>query len=201
MHSRLLRFWVVLVALLSAGHLSGTTVAPPEFAELVNGADYVVRARVVGIRHEVRTIGTKPTPFTLVELEVREVICGKPPSPLVLTILGGPIDETELVISGAPRFALGDEDILFIADNGRSIFPLYGLMHGRYPIQRDASSGREYVTRVNGEPLDDTSRVSLPLIDTAILNTVRSSARRNQGMSPPDFANRIQASRKPISSK
>jgi hypothetical protein len=201
MRSKWLSLFFVLVSLFSARNLSATTVAPPEFTELVNGADYVVRARVIGISHEVRTIGAKSTPFTLVELEVREIISGKPPSPLVLTILGGPIDGTELVISGAPRFALGDEDILFVADNGRSIFPLYGLMHGRYPIQRDAATGREYVTRVNGEPLDDTSRVSLPLIDDALMGALPTAARGNQGMSPSDFASRIQASRKPTSSK
>ena len=197
----ILRFFLGLVALLPGGYLFGTTVVPPEFTELVNGADYVVRARVVGITHEVRTVGAKSMPFTQVALEVRAVISGEPPLPLVLTLLGGPIDGTELVISGAPRFAVGDEDILFIADNGRSIFPLYGMMHGRYPIRRDASSGREYVTRVNGEPLDDTSRVSLPLIDDALLATVRRTARDDQGMSPSDFASRIQASRKATSSK
>jgi hypothetical protein len=57
------------------------------------------------------------------------------------------------------------------------------------------------VTRVNGEPLDDTSRVSLPLIDDALLATVRRAARDDQGMSPSDFASRIQASRKATSSK
>ena len=196
MPRKLLHLIFSLGGLLSAAHLSGTTVAPPEFAELVNGSDYVVRARVIGITHEVRTVGSKSTPFTLVELAVREVISGQPPSPLVLTILGGPIDGSELVISGAPRFAVGDEDILFVADNGRSVFPLYGLMHGRYPIQRDASSGREYVTRVNGEPLDDVSRVSLPLIDAALVGTARRAARADQGMSPSDFASQIQASRK-----
>jgi hypothetical protein len=190
-----------VLALLTAGLATATTVVPPEFPELVNGADYVVRARVAAITHEVRTIGGKSTPFTLVELEVREVISGKPPSPLVLSLLGGPIDGSELVIAGAPRFAVGDEDILFIADNGRSIFPLYGLMYGRYPILKEVSSGREYVTRANGEPLDDTSRVGLPLADGALVSAVSGALRNVQGMTPSDFASRIQASRKPTSAK
>jgi len=107
---------------------------------------------VVGITHEVRTVGAKSTPFTRVALEVRAVISGKPPLPLVPTLLGGPIDGTELVTVSVPRFAVGDEDILFIADNGRSIFPLYGMMHGRYPVRRDASS-RNVLIRAIGPGL------------------------------------------------
>jgi len=193
--------FMVLLVLGGAGPVAATTVVPPEFSELVNGSDYVVRARVIAITHEVRTTGSQPTPYTKVELEVREVISGTPPSPLVLTLLGGPLNGSELVISGAPRFAVGDEDILFIAGNGRSIFPLYGLMHGRYPILKEASTGREYVARANGQPLTDPAEIALPLADGAMAAVARRVVGAQDALSPLEFATRVKSTRKPTSAK
>lgn len=197
MRYRQLALLLLTLAFATGVPLGGTTVSPPEFTELVNGADYVVRARVVGITHEIRTIGAKSLPYTLVALEVKEVISGTPPSPLVLTILGGPINGDELSIAGAPRFAVGDEDILFVADNGRSVFPLYGMMHGRYPILREASSGREIVARSNHQPLGDTAEVGLPLADGATGVIARRVAGAGYGLGPSEFVSRIKAARKP----
>lgn len=189
------------LALVASPRVHATTVSPPEFSELVNGADFVVRARVVGISHELRRNGAKTLPYTKVELEVKEVISGTPPSPLVLLILGGPVDGDELVIAGAPRFVVGDEDILFVADNGRSIYPLYGMMHGRYPILREAGTGREIIARSNHQPLGDTAEVSLPLADGATAALARRVAGGGHGLGPTEFVNRIRAARKPAAGK
>ena len=65
--------------------------------------------------------------ITKVELDVREIIAGTPPSPLVLTMLGGRIGEEELQVDGAPGFRAGDEDILFVRPGARKLFPAFGF--------------------------------------------------------------------------
>jgi hypothetical protein len=49
---------------------------------------------------------------------------------------------------------------LFVQANGRQFYPLVGIMHGKYPVQRDAKSGSAIVTRSNGVPLRNVSEVS-----------------------------------------
>lgn len=57
---------------------------------------------------------------------------------LTLRFLGGPNgDGTELISSLAPRFELGDRDILFVTGNGRSVAPLTGGRNGRLRILED----------------------------------------------------------------
>lgn len=180
-----------------ASPLFATTVVPPDFAELVRGSDFVVRARVKSVESEARRQQGRALIFTRVTVEVLETIAGEPPTPLVLTLLGGRVGEDELVVEGAPTFAVGDEDILFVQGNGVNFHPLYAVMHGRYPVKHDAATGRDYVTRNDGVPLADVAEVALPLGDAAapaarLQRRFRSPA---EALSPAEFAQRIRQTR------
>lgn len=168
-----------------------TTVIPPQLTELASQADYVVRAVVKSVKAEWRTSGESSHIITSVELEVSEVIAGTPPTPLVLEILGGKIDDVELVVQGAPTFAVGDEDILFIRGNGTQFYPLVGVMHGVYPVYHDATANQDYVLRSNGSPLYQASDVSLSLHDSNA-QAAKSSA---LPMRAGDFVTQIKAAR------
>ncbi|MBA4137900.1 MAG: hypothetical protein C0518_11330 [Opitutus sp.] len=86
-----------------------TTVIPPEFPELVQSSDYIVRGRVKALRNEIRLREGREVPFTHIEVEVREVIAGAPPASVVLTMLGGRTsDGGELRVEGVPQFTVGD---------------------------------------------------------------------------------------------
>ena len=198
---RLGRRFATVCAILCAGAgiLFGTSVLPPTFPELTNGSDYIVRAVVKSVRSEWRTANGRRDIYTLVELEVRETIAGSPPAPLVLEVLGGKVGAEELRLEGAPRFAAGDEDILFVRDNGRAIFPLFAMMHGRYPLLTDPASGRRYVARSNRVPLGDTAEVPLPLADGPAASVQRRLRSPAQALSPEEFTARIKAARDPAS--
>jgi len=144
-----------------------TTVTAPAFDSLVSQADYVVRTVVKSVNSEWQVEGANRSIVTKVELTVREVIKGNPPSPLVLEMLGGSIGQTTMVVDGTPKFKVGDEDILFIHGNGQQFSPLVGLMYGRYPIVYDSVTGAEIVLRSNGTPLYDTSEVSQAMTPSA----------------------------------
>lgn len=172
-----------------------TTVIPPEFDQLVNETDYVVRAVVKSVNAEYRVGPDGRTIITFVELEVREVILGTPPARVVLEMLGGIVGDNELEVVGAPKFKVGDEDILFVSGNGRTISPLFAMMHGRYPILRDPNSGRSYMARNNHTPLTDPADVSLPLEENAAPPPLATSPA--QGLTPEQFALRIKAAVNP----
>ena len=172
-----------------------TTVIAPSFTQLVRQADYIVRATVKAVTSEMRTDGAHQHIVTKVELEVHEVISGTPPQPLVLLMLGGKVGAEEMVVDGAPRFKLGDEDILFVRGNGRQISPLVGMMHGRYPITREAGTGREFMTRSNGTPLTSEEDVARPMagsISTAATPGAPAGP-THPALSPAEFITRIKA--------
>jgi hypothetical protein len=160
-HGRLCR---LLVTLMCLSPLQATSVAPPEFSQLVNEADFVVRAVVKSVTVvEKANPGKRTLPYSMVELEVKQVIVGTPPSPVILEVLGGKIDGREMYIEGAPRFTVGEEAIFFVQGNRTQIFPLVRMMHGLYPIKKSTDTGREYVTRSDGEPMKSTVEVQRAL--------------------------------------
>ncbi|HVU16647.1 MAG TPA: hypothetical protein VHD32_06970 [Candidatus Didemnitutus sp.] len=167
-----------------------TSVVSPTFDHLVTHADYIVHAVVTGVSSEVISDSSGRHIITHVALSVKRVISGQPPQPLVLETLGGKVGDEEMVVTGAPTFAVGDEDILFVRGNGRQFSPLVALMHGRYPVQHDLQ-GHDYVTRSNGAPLYDTSEVSLPMGSASPLRAANATA---LPLSVSDFIGRIQNS-------
>lgn len=182
---------VFLLGLLCPEVTQATTVDPPEFSGLVNQSDYIVRAVVKSVRAEKKTGSRKI--YTRVELEVREVIAGRPPQSLVLVLLGGKLGDEEMILEGAPIFDVGDEDILFVQGNERQIYPLVAMMYGRYPIQTEANTGKQWVARSNKTPLRNVSEVALPMTDektTPPLLRVTSSA---AALSASEFVRQIKA--------
>ena len=170
-------FGLAVALLLLPLRTSATSVVAPDFNVLVGEADYVVRAVVKSVTSEWRENKGQRFIASKVELEVREVIKGTPPQPLVLDIIGGRIGEEELVVEGAPKFLVGDEDILFVQGNGRQVFPLVAMMHGRYPVFRDAKTGVKYALRSNGMPLYSEQDVSLPMTRLSAAKAENAQAR------------------------
>lgn len=193
--SKLKLLFALLAGVASSPVMQAASVIPPEFPELVNGADYIVRARVSSVRTELQSRGGKAMPFTKVTLQVIEVIAGSPPSPLVLTMLGGRTLEGELTVEGAPKFTVGDEDILFIEGNGRNFSPLYAVMHGRYPIFRDKKSGREFVARANGVALAAVAEVALPMAEGKLAQRLRRQRLAEDALTTAEFVEAIKEAR------
>jgi len=176
--------------------VQGTTVTPPEFTQLVKEADYVVRAVVKSVDVvEKANHGQRVMPYSLVEMEVKQVIVGTPPRPLILEVLGGKVGDREMFISGAPKFTVGEEAVFFVQGNHTQIFPLARMMHGLYPIRKEATTGREYVARSNGEPMANTSEVSQPMREVGV-SVAQITAQAKQALTPDNFATQIRAAAK-----
>ena len=183
------RLLVVLLGLAClAGPLAATSVVPPAFSELVNGADYIVRARVKSVTPEVRLRNGRELIYSKVELDVLEVIAGTPPQPLVLTMLGGQMGDRKVMIQGAPVFNVGNEDILFVRGNGRVFYPL---------LRDEKQAGRQYVNRSNLVPLLTTDEVAQPMAQGDMAERLRRMRDPSQALSPADFAKAIRNVRRP----
>ena len=110
-------------------------------------------------------------------------------------MLGGKVGDEELEIQGAPKFAVGDEDILFVRGNGRQFYPLVAIMHGRYPIKRHPQTGREFLARSNGEPLTSETDVSKPMAERSTSGPrVQAAQITPSALTPAEFSSRIRAS-------
>ena len=179
--------------------LEATTVNPPEFTDLVNQSDFIVRAVVKSVVSEYARPGSRKI-ITKVELDVREVIAGKPSQPLVLRMMGGKIGEDEMILEGAPQYKVGDEGIFFVQGNGRQIYPLVAMMHGLYPIKRE-TSGREFIARSNQVPLQDTAEVVQPMVSGGAAELQRRMRRTDQALTPAQFVQQIRAAVKPSNTR
>ncbi|HVU16339.1 MAG TPA: hypothetical protein VHD32_05420 [Candidatus Didemnitutus sp.] len=166
-----------------------TSVIPPTFPDLVKQSDYVIRGVVKSVSAEMVNDATGRHIVTSVEIDVRQVIAGTPPAHVVLTMLGGTVGALTQTVHGAPKFSVGDDDILFVAGNGKNFSPLVALMHGRYPILSD-STGRQFVARNNGVPLYSENDVSLPIGTPSPVKAEQANA---QPLSPAAFIGKIQS--------
>jgi hypothetical protein len=186
--------WLLATALVvafAATSARATTVIAPDFDSLVKGADYVARAAVKSVTSEYRTTPHGKAIFTKVELQVLEAITGTPPQPLVLELLGGTVDGVTMRVEGVPLFHVGDEDILFVQNNGLQYYPLVGIMNGKYPVKHDPATGAAFIARSNGTPLYDEKVVkqemTLPLV-------AQMQHPNQQPLSPTTFADKIRES-------
>ena len=54
-------------------------------------------------------------------------------------------------VTDAPKFKVGDRDILFVENNGTQFVPLVGIMHGRFRVKKD-EAGRDAAFTNEGSP-------------------------------------------------
>jgi hypothetical protein len=200
MHVRRIPLGIAVLGLLfTVVRVQATTVIQPTFEKLVGSSDYIVRAVVKSVDSEWRENPAKPGQRYIgskVTLDVREVIKGTPPNPLVLDLVGGRVGQEELTIDGAPKFQAGDEDILFVSGNGTNFFPLTGMMHGYFPIRHDARTGRDQMLRYDGRLLYNAGELEPT---TANFAPIRSA--QDRPMTPESFRDRIQQQQNDITSR
>jgi hypothetical protein len=191
MQFRRLPLGVAVLALLAAIPAArATTVIQPTFEEMVGSADYVVRVVVKSVESSWREDSTRAGQRYIgsnITLDVREVITGTPPSPLVLDVVGGKVGKDELSVSGTPKLEVGQECVLFVRGNGRTFFPVVGLNHGYFPVRRDARTGDAQVLRADGRLLYNTQE-----LDPVTSNTRLAHGSLDRPLTPQGFSAQIQ---------
>ena len=157
---KLLRsFLVMLVLALSLAALRATTVIPPTFDQLVSDAEMIFEGTVTGSRSEWTGEGSNRHIVTYVSFKIEDAIKGAPGSDYTIRMFGGTVDGQTMEVSDAPRFKVGDRDILFVENNGTQFIPLVGIMHGRFHVQADENSANEKITKDNGAAVANVSKL------------------------------------------
>lgn len=148
-----------LVALWSGAGFATSIPLPRTVSHAIGEADLVFHGQVIAIAYASSApTHHEPTgiPHTFVTYRIHRVLHGDPRTDEVtLRFLGGydRTDDTYLVASVAPQFDLGDEDVLFVRDNGRSGCPLVSNYGGRFRIvdgQVYSESGQAVVLEADG---------------------------------------------------
>jgi hypothetical protein len=149
---------LLLVAGLAVASVHATTVIPPTFDQLVSDAELIFEGTVMDVRSQWAGGGAERHIVTQVTFQIEDAIKGAPGKSYTLQMLGGTVDGETMEVAEAPRFKVGDRDILFVEHNGTQFIPLVGIMHGRFRVQADAG-GRDVVAKNNGAFLADTAKL------------------------------------------
>ena len=135
-----------------------TTVIPPSFDDLVARAEMIFQGTVTDVRSEWTGEGAQRHIMSYVTLKVEDAIKGTPGSTVTLRMLGGTVGGETMEVADAPKFKVGDRDILFLENNGTQFVPLVGIMHGRFRVEKD-TTGQDAVFTNEGSPLSDVTQL------------------------------------------
>jgi hypothetical protein len=178
------RHLLVLSALLFALSIArATTVLPPSFAQLVGQAELIFQGTVADVKSMWVGQGAERHIETSVTFRVEDAIKGSPGASYSISLLGGTVDGQTLEVTDTPKFKIGDRDILFVEHNGEQFVPLVGIGFGRFHIQRDVRSSRDFVSTGEGEPLGDVTK----------LGRAKQMATSDTALSPDQFKSAVKA--------
>lgn len=151
--------FLVFPALFSLGFLAtATTVIPPRFDELVSRAQIIFEGEVTGLQSQWIGEGAQHRIVTFVTFKVDDTLKGDAGATYSIRLLGGTVDGRTMEVTDAPKFKVGDHDLLFVENNGSQFIPLVGIQHGRFRVQKDAT-GRQTLTTGEGQPLADVNQL------------------------------------------
>ena len=137
---------------------SATTVIPPKFDELVSRAQVIFEGEVTGLHSQWIGEGAQHRIVTFVTFKVDDVLKGDAGTTYSMRMLGGTVDGRTMEVTDAPKFKVGDHDLLFVENNGSQFIPLVGIQHGRFRILKD-QTGRETLLTGEGQPLADVNQL------------------------------------------
>lgn len=185
---RLLALSAFLFALLAVPQgARSTTVAQLEFGELVEGAERVFHGTCIDLRVEWSPDGRRL--FTRATFANHEALKGEDDARAELVLPGGARDGKVLVIHGMPRFAPGDEVVLFATAAhprsgvrvpvglGQGVYRVYRFPDGRQLARRD-TRGLQLARRGGERVAGGVDAMSLPDLTGRIRAEV---ARRRRG--------------------
>lgn len=150
---------LIAVAMVTGLHTArATTVIPPSFDQLVSQAEAIFQGSVTDVRSQWIGEGSQRHIVSYITFKVEDSLKGNADQSYTLRMFGGIVGDEGMAISDAPKFKVGDRDILFVENNGSQIVPLVGIMYGRFHVQKDAS-GNDVVTRNEGEPVKNVANL------------------------------------------
>lgn len=147
----------IIVISAVASRASATTVIPPTFQQLVQQAEVIFQGTVTNVRSTWEGEGGQRHISSYVTFQVQDSLKGTPGATYTIKMLGGTVGEDSFVITDAPQFQVGDNDVLFVENNGQQFVPLVGIMYGRFQVQHDVQTARDIVLSNEGGPVQNVA--------------------------------------------
>ncbi len=152
------RFLLLLPLVAVAFSARATTVIPPTFDHLVSRAQVIFEGGVTAVQSQWIGEGAEHRIVTFVTFQVGDALKGDVGATYTIRMLGGTVGDKTMTVTDAPKFAVGDHDLLFVENNGSQFIPLVGISHGRIRIQKDQRGSDLLVTGEN-QPLADVNQL------------------------------------------
>lgn len=149
---------LTLIAIALA-RVTATTVVPPTFDQLVQQAELIFQGTVTDTKSVWEGEGAQRHIETYVTFQIADSVKGNAGSSYTIRMLGGTVGDESLVVTDAPKFQVGDREILFVEHNYDQFVPLVGIGHGRFHVQRDEETGRDVVVDHEGAPVKDLAKL------------------------------------------
>jgi hypothetical protein len=147
---------LAMIAVSSVPPARGTTLARMSLAQLASAAQIVARVRCTGgfSRRDAGSI------WTFTDFTVEEIFKGAPGTQIEIRLPGGRDGHLVETVEGAPRFAAGDEAILFLERTSAGDWSISAWAAGTFRIEGDWRSGEQTITQDSsaGEVFDLATR-------------------------------------------
>ena len=91
--------------------------------------------------------------WTHSEIQVLDPVKGAPPASVVASEPGGTVDGMSMPIIGMPRYAPGEEMVLFLFQTPVGFWRARGLQQGKFTVQTEAAGSVEIVQPASGAAL------------------------------------------------
>ncbi len=121
----------VVGAVVATPPAQGAIITVPDVETLSRMADCIVEAQVVSVRSRWNPAHTQI--FTDVDLVISAVHAGPcGTGPRRLSILGGAVADTALILSSSPGYAVGEQVLLFLDERPGLYVPTIGMDAGKW---------------------------------------------------------------------
>ena len=117
--------------------LRATTLARLDLRHLALQSSYIVRARCLATVAQ----SSSGQVWTLSTFAVTETWKGAPPSPFTVRLPGGDAAGLRVSVDGAPRFAPGEDVVLFLFAGASGHITVVGWVQGTFRIRRNLRTG------------------------------------------------------------
>lgn len=134
-----------IAAICCAGTAPATEIVPLSTAQLGARSSSVVLGNVADVRSFWNAQGTKI--FTEIVIDVAESFKGSAGGQVRLLQLGGTVDGVRVTVHGALQWTRGEEVLVFLEPYQGDAFHVTGFSQGKFQVERDARTGRAYVSR------------------------------------------------------
>ena len=161
-----------------------TSAIEMTFPDLVGQAEVIAVGTVSDI-HEQWDAAQK-VPLTLVTFSNLTVLKGNPGNSMTLEFVGGTMPSgLVMVVSGVPRFTVGEKTVVFSTGNHQDFCPLTGVWQGLLRVMTNPQLGIETVS--------DSFHVPIVKIQNGKFMKFSTGANTQETLSLPDLIQAIQA--------